>query len=114
MRGFLIVAASAAVIVASNPAYAGPNLITNGSFEVATNFVDNNSPQDTMTLLPGDSTSMPGWTVVGGNTAQLAWIGPANPFGLKASDGDYFLDLTGYKAGAPVQWRDANDRDNGG
>jgi hypothetical protein len=41
---------------------------------------------------------MTGWTVV---TAPLAWIGPSNPFGLSASDGGYFLDLSGYHDNAP-------------
>ena len=41
---------------------------------------------------------MPGWTVVNGS---LAWIGPANPFGLTASNGSYFLDLTDYDDAAP-------------
>ena len=41
---------------------------------------------------------MPGWTVT---TANLAWIGPSNPFGLTASDGSYFLDLSGYHDNQP-------------
>ena len=72
-------------------------LITNGSFEDTTSFVDNTG-QDTMTL-PVGSTAMPGWTVAG--SEALAWIGPANPFSLTASAGNYFLDLTGYNSGGP-------------
>ena len=41
---------------------------------------------------------MPGWTVV---TGSLAWIGPGNPFGLTAADGNYFLDLTDYRDATP-------------
>jgi hypothetical protein len=39
-----------------------------------------------------------GWTVI---TDTTAWIGAENPFGLTASDGSFFLDLTNYQAGAP-------------
>jgi hypothetical protein len=71
------------------------SLIVNGSFESGT-FVDNTG-QDTMNLNVG-STAITGWTVT---TAALAWIGPANPFGLTASDGSYFLDLSGYHDNQP-------------
>lgn len=70
------------------------NLLTNASFELGA-FV--NQGNDTMSLAAG-STVITGWTVV---TDTTAWIGPANPFGLGASDGSYFLDLTNYEAGAP-------------
>jgi hypothetical protein len=70
------------------------NLLTNGSFESG-GFVNQGS--DTMSLVSG-STVITGWTIV---TDTTAWIGPTNPFGLHASDGDFFLDLTNYQAGAP-------------
>jgi len=70
------------------------NLLTNGSFESGA-FV--NQGNDTMSLGVG-STVISGWTVV---TDTTAWIGPRNPFGLTASDGDFFLDLTNYQLGAP-------------
>jgi len=44
------------------------------------------------------ATDMTGWTV---QIAPLAWIGPSNPFGLSASDGSYFLDLSGYHDSSP-------------
>src|SRR5664280_769576 len=69
-------------------------LVTNGSFETGA-FVAN--LDDTMQLSVG-STAMTGWTVVVGG---LAWIGPGNPFGLSASDGSYFLDLTDYRDHIP-------------
>ena len=69
---------------------ASANLLTNGSFETTTNFVGN--ADNTMVLSPG-STAMTGWTVI---SNDLAWIGPTNPFGLSASNGSYFLDLTSY------------------
>jgi hypothetical protein len=70
------------------------NLITNGSFENG-NFVPD--ANDTMSL-PLGATDMTGWTVI---AADLAWIGPSNPFSLSASDGNYFLDLSGYHDNAP-------------
>ena len=80
------------VIAAATPAQA--NLLTNGSFELGA-FV--NQGNDTMSLGAG-STVITGWTVI---TDTTAWIGPANPFGLTASDGSFFLDLTDYGGGAP-------------
>jgi len=70
------------------------NLIANGSLESGA-FVNQGS--DTMSLLAG-STVITGWTVV---TDTTAWIGATNPFGLSASDGSFFLDLTNYQPGAP-------------
>jgi hypothetical protein len=77
------------------PVVASANLVTNGSFENG-NFV-NNTGQDTMDL-PMGSTAMTGWTTT---VAELAWIGPNNPFDLTAANGNYFLDLTGYHDSAP-------------
>jgi hypothetical protein len=74
------------------PAYA--DLLSNGSFEDG-NFVPDAS--DTMSLAVG-ATDMTGWTV---QNASLAWIGPSNPYGLSASDGNYFLDLSGFHDNAP-------------
>jgi hypothetical protein len=79
----------------SVPSIASANLVLNGSFESGA-FVDN-TLQHTMNLLPG-STAIADWTVT---TAALAWIGPSNPFGLSASDGSYFLDLSGYHDNQP-------------
>jgi hypothetical protein len=70
------------------------NLLTNGSFESGA-FV--NQGNDTMSLAVGSSV-ITGWTVV---TDTTAWIGATNPFGLSASNGSFFLDLTNYQAGAP-------------
>ena len=68
--------------------------ITNSSFETGV-FVDDGN--GTM-VLPVGSTAIGGWTVV---TDQLAWIISPNPWGLTAEDGNHFLDLTAYPAGAP-------------
>ena len=70
------------------------NLLSNGSFETG-GFV--NQGNDTMSP-PAGSTVITGWTVI---TDTTAWIGPTNPFGLTASDGSFFLDLSNYQAGAP-------------
>jgi hypothetical protein len=85
-------ALSAVVLGFALPSYA--NLLNNGSFELG-NFVPN--AQDTMDLAVG-STDMADWTVA---NASLAWIGPSNPFALSASDGSYFLDLSGYHDSTP-------------
>lgn len=84
----------AAVLAVSAGAVQAANLLTNGSFESGA-FV--NQGNDTMSPIAG-STAITGWTVV---TDTTAWIGPTNPFGLSASDGSYFLDLTNYTPGAP-------------
>jgi hypothetical protein len=70
------------------------NLLVNGSFESGA-FVNQGSV--TMSLAAG-STVISGWTVV---TDTTAWIGAGNPWGLTASDGSFFLDLTNYQSGAP-------------
>lgn len=87
--------AAAAALFATG-ASAGPNLIVNGSFEDAANFV--NPSNDTMDL-PVGSNLMPGWSVAGSH--YVSWIGPTSPWGLTASNGSYFLDLTGYIFGPP-------------
>lgn len=70
--------------------------LVNGSFEdTQGTFVPNF--QDTMSL-PAGSTTIPGWTTY---SAELAWIGPTNPFGITASNGAFSLDLTGYHDSSP-------------
>lgn len=90
---------SASVFVAASflglSAAAHANLLINGSFEDLASFVGNGD--NTMSLL-APSPAMTGWTVTGD---ALAWIGPANPFGLSASAGSYFLDLTDYPVACP-------------
>lgn len=70
------------------------NLINNGSFESGRFVPDANG---CMSLPPG-SGAIDGWIISGG---WVAWVGPNNPFGLTASDGNYFLDLSGYQDGVP-------------
>lgn len=93
MRIWALCLVSAVVALAHNSAaYAG--LETNGSFEVGHFVPDGN---DTMSLQPG-AVDMTGWIVF---QAELAWIGPTNPFGVVASAGDYSLDLAGYHDSVP-------------
>jgi PEP-CTERM motif/Protein of unknown function (DUF642) len=106
----LAVSGLAGMSLAPTSVRASPNLLTNGSFEDTANFYPN-SGNDTMILCssscgysPGSSTSMTGWTVIGAAGSELAWIGPTNPYSGSASyasNGSYFLDLTGYNNGAP-------------
>jgi hypothetical protein len=70
------------------------SLLTNASFESGT-FVDDGNKTVTFTA---SSTSITDWTTVG---SHVSWIDTGNPWGLSAQDGDRFLDLTGYTAGAP-------------
>ncbi|MGH7017771.1 MAG: DUF642 domain-containing protein, partial [Caulobacteraceae bacterium] len=74
------------------------NLVTNGSFESTTTFVDN-SGDGAMELHTGAS-ALTGWTITAPGD-DVAWIGPTNPWLLNASDGGYFLDLTGFEDHAP-------------
>ncbi len=97
IKTLLMGAALAASALATSQATAA-ELVTNGSFENLSNF--NPDGRDTDILTNG-STAMTGWTVTGGERAEIGWIGPSNPFGLTASNGSYFLDLTGDVDGTP-------------
>jgi len=82
------------------PASAGAAAITNGSFETGSFVADANGAD----VLPNGSTAIDGWTVMGGPSppsGALAWIGSSNTFGLSASQGSFFLDLTGDNNGPP-------------
>lgn len=76
------------------PAAHAANLLTNGSFESGAF----GNPSNGTTLLGPGSSAITGWTVI---TDTTAWIGPINPWGLTASNGSYFLDLTEYAPGGP-------------
>jgi hypothetical protein len=68
------------------------SLITNGSFENTSNsFVGDANHVD---ALPSGSSAIPGWTTTNG--VPTAWIENGNPYGISASDGQFFLDLTSY------------------
>jgi hypothetical protein len=87
----LLVGVACTALISTNT-YA--SLLTNGSFEAGT-FVDDGNKTMTFTAGP---TSITDWTAVG---SHVSWIDTGNPWGLSAQDGDRFLDLTGYTAGAP-------------
>lgn len=81
-------AALASFMIAGN-AHAGS--LTNGSFEnTDSTFVGDGNGVDEVYV---GQTTIPGWTVF---SDDISWMGPANDFGLSASNGSYFLDLTGY------------------
>lgn len=85
-------APSLIVLLAVASVNAHANLITNGSFENTNNtFVGDVNKVD---IPPLGSTAIPGWTTTTG--AFLAWIENGNPYGISASDAQFFLDLTGY------------------
>lgn len=88
--------------ILSVPATGHCSLITNGSFEDNTTFHGGNhiAGDGTMQLFPG-ATNLTGWSVVNANNLDLAWEGPTNTYGIHASDGGYFLDLTGYHDASP-------------
>jgi hypothetical protein len=80
--------------VLCSAASAHANLLVNGSFEEGTF----NPPFD-HTVSPGvGSTIISGWTVINGS---ISWIDVGNPFGLSASAGSKFLDLTDYRDSVP-------------
>src|SRR5260370_21544290 len=68
------------------------NQITNGSFEDTNkSFVGDVNKTD---QLASGSAAIPGWTTING--VPTAWIRNGNPWNISASNGSYFLDLTGY------------------
>jgi len=68
------------------------DLITNGSFENTNNtFVGDANKTDS---LASGSTAIPGWSTINGTFT--AWIENGNPWNISASNGSFFLDLTGY------------------
>ena len=80
------------ILASCGVAHAG--LVVNGSFEDGTFAPPSNA---TMSLAPG-ATALHGWEITGD---LISWIGVGNPFGLSASDGDRFLDLTEHSDGPP-------------
>jgi hypothetical protein len=77
---------SALAVAAAN---ASGQIVQNGSFETFTGvFAGDNGSQ-----LLTTSTTLTGWTIVGG---EIAVLRSPNPYNLTSSDGDNFLDLAGY------------------
>lgn len=80
------------ILFALAGAEARANQLTNGSFENTNNtFVGDANKVDE---LNSGSGAIPGWTTING--VPTAWIQNGNPYGISASNGSYFLDLTGY------------------
>jgi hypothetical protein len=75
-----------ATVLCGQPARA--NLLVNGSFEDTNGTYVDDGGYDS---LNNGSTAIPGWTVI---SNSIAWI-PTNAVGITASNGSYFLDLTG-------------------
>ena len=95
--GMLAFAASFACLIGAAHA---TSIVTNGSFE-DNGFHGNTDSSGSENVNIGDSTTLNGWTVVGqpNRTDAITWID--NAFSLTASDGNYFLDLTGFHDGEP-------------
>jgi hypothetical protein len=80
---------SLTVVVATS---ASAQVVQNGSFESFTGtFGSDNGAQ-----LIGSSTTLIGWTIIGG---EIAILKDPNAYNLTASDGMNFLDLAGYSNG---------------
>jgi len=92
----------AAMLVLCNSAFADNddkvrNLLINGDFEDAQNFVADKN--DSMSLLPG-SQALTGWTIINPSNLDVAWLGPKNPW-IPAAHGQYYVDLAGYHGSTP-------------
>lgn len=81
-------ATAAALVALASGAASAQNLLTNGSFE-APNIVGGS-----YVLINTGSTSINGWTVMGG-ASESVQLTPDTYFGLKASEGQQWIDLTG-------------------
>jgi hypothetical protein len=81
-----------AVLFALTAVEARANLLTNGGFEnTNSTFIGDGNKVDE---LASGSSAIPGWTTING--VPTAWIQNGNPYGIPASQGQFFLDLTGY------------------
>jgi hypothetical protein len=81
------------------PSQARAESIINGSFEMGSP-----QPSGSGISLPSGSTTITGWTVIGGPQVLqdgLAWLSNGNPFLVSTPFGNNFLDLTGYRDTAP-------------
>jgi hypothetical protein len=78
------------------------NLISNGSFETASDGSLLPALTGPGLSLPNGNTAMADWTVIGGTAGDgLAWLGKNNQYGPTTPFGNYFLDLTGYADRTP-------------
>ncbi len=94
-----------AVLALCVPATATANLVSNGSFEMGVysnvptgNGID--ASTNSQQLFGGTINGLRDWAVIGGTSEDIAWIGKNHVYGqLAASDGNNFLDLTGWQQG---------------
>lgn len=83
-----------ALALALLPRTSHANLLVNGSFENGSFAPDGNG---FMSLPPG-STAITAWTTF---SAEIVWASSSNVSSWSASDGNFFLDLTGYHDSSP-------------
>lgn len=89
-----IISIAIAVTAALAPAYAAANMVSNPGFETFDGTVPNGGVQ-----LTSSSTQLTGWSVTSG---EIAILDVPNNWALTPSEGNNFLDLTGYtSAGFP-------------
>ena len=88
-----------ALLATSVPIPANANLVGNGSLEdLNGNFVNTNS--NYMSLIAGN-TAIAGWTVAAATTNEIVWGKSPTGDGINASDGTFFVDLTGFGSDSP-------------
>lgn len=88
---FSLAMIASSLVVGAAPSSA-TNLVVNGSFEGGS-FVGGSFGFSTaQQVLPGDSTTLPGWTTSG---SELAWDQNGQA-GIVSQNGNYNLDLTGF------------------
>ncbi len=85
------IAMTVAILGVTGISPAMANIVVNGSFEDAANFLPES--RDTMILSSG-STALAGWSVLGPDRS-VGWVGSGNPYNTTPSNGSFFLDLTG-------------------
>jgi Protein of unknown function (DUF642)/PEP-CTERM motif len=90
------IAAFAALVIPT----AHAQIVANGSFETGNFTGVNPGGHADVTRLTSGATNITGWTVISG-VSDVAWKGNGNPFGMSASNGIRFLDLTGYQDSPP-------------
>jgi len=97
-QALVAVCTTAALATLATPVQA-VNLAANGSFEdLSGSFV--NTSSNYMSLTAG-STAVASWTVSPGTTGAIVWGRSPTGDGHRASDGNFFLDLTGFGANSP-------------
>jgi hypothetical protein len=80
------------LVLAGMSSSALANLVTNPSFETFSGTFGGDGGRQ---LLPG-ATTLSGWNIIGG---EIAILKDPNVYQLTPSDGNYFIDLTGYSNG---------------